>query len=262
MLSTSGEGKPIAHIVGGRKDGKILRINMDADVPDPTGGDDDDLIEMLRAALRETDFTVQDGNLVILPSEETERMYIAGKSGCGKSTLAARYMVDYLRMFPQRRVLLFSRHHEEKAYEGIPHQAIELNDELVDSPIDLNEIKDSLVVFDDTDNLQDKKIKKVLQLLNDDIISNGRKYNIHCLTLAHQLLNYKESRNLLNEANRVVFFNNGTTFHIKNYLTKYAGIDAQMVKKILGLHSRWICISLGYPMYILHEHGAFLLKGS
>lgn len=255
MLSTTA-GEPIARVVGGRRDGKILRLNKDE--PDPHG-DDDDLIEMLRAALKESDFSAQDGQMVILPSMETERMYIAGKSGCGKSTLAARYMADYLRMFPERKIILFSRHTEEKAYEGIPHQAVELNEELVESPIELTEIKDSLVVFDDTDNLQDKKIKKALTLLNDDIISNGRKYNIHCLTLAHQLLNYKESRNLLNEANRVVFFNNGTTYHIKNYLTKYAGVDAQVMKKILGLKSRWTAISLGFPMYILHEHGAFLL---
>lgn len=259
MLSTAGEGEPIAHIRGGRKDGKILRIKKDG--PDATG-DDDDLLEMLRAALRETDFNVLDGEMMILPSIETERMYFAGKSGCGKSTLAARYMRDYLRLFPDRKIILFSRHTGEKAYEEIPHQAIELNDELVESPIELSEIKDSLVVFDDTDNLQDRKIKKALQLLNDDIISNGRKYNIHCLTLAHQLLNYKESRNLLNEANRVIFFNNGTTYHIKNYLTKYAGVDAQMMRKILGLKTRWTCISLGYPMYILHEHGAFLLNSS
>ena len=254
MLSTT-SGYPIARISGGKKNGKFLRIS-----DDEPEFEENDLLALIQHAMKETDFKVPDGELIIIPSIETERMYIAGKSGCGKSTIAARYMVEYLKMFPDRRVILFSRHHEEKAYENIPHTAIELNDELVESPIDLTEIKNSLIVFDDTDNLQDKRIKKALQALNDDIISNGRKYNIHCLTLAHQLLNYKESRNLLNEANRVVFFNNGTTYHIKNYLTKYAGIDAQLMRKILGLKSRWTLISLGYPMYILHEHGAFLIN--
>lgn len=256
MFSTT-TGTPIARISGGKKNGKFLRITDEE--PSFEG---DDLMAMIQAAMREADFKVPDGELIITPSVETERMYIAGKSGCGKSTIAARYMIEYLRMFPDRRIFLFSRHREEKAYEGIPHQAIELTEELADSPIDLTEIKNALIVFDDTDNLQDKRIKKALQLLNDDIISNGRKYNIHCLTLAHQLLNYKESRNLLNEANRVVFFNNGTTYHIKNYLTRYAGVDAQMMRKILGLKSRWTLISLGYPMYILHDHGAFLINGS
>ena len=256
MFSTT-TGTPIARISGGRKNGKFLRIsNEESDF------ESDDLLAMIQSAMREAEFKVSDGELIITPSIETERMYIAGKSGCGKSTIAARYMVEYLKMFPDRRIFLFSRHREEKAYEDIPHQAIELNDELAESPIELTEIKNALIVFDDTDNLQDKRIKKALQLLNDDIISNGRKYNIHCLTLAHQLLNYKESRNLLNEANRVVFFNNGTTYHIKNYLQKYAGIDVQMMRKILALKSRWTLISLGYPMYILHDHGAFLINGS
>ena len=256
MFNTT-TGTPIARISGGRKNGKFLRISDEES--DFSG---DDLLAMIQSAMRVAEFKVPDGELIITPSIETERMYIAGKSGCGKSTIAARYMMEYLKIFPDRRVLLFSRHKEEKAYEGIPHQAIELNDELVESPIELTEIKNALIVFDDTDNLQDKRIKKALQLLNDDIISNGRKYNIHCLTLAHQLLNYKESRNLLNEANRVVFFNNGTTYHIKNYLQKYAGIDSSLMRKILALKSRWTLISLGYPMYILHDHGAFLINGS
>lgn len=256
MLSTT-SGYPIARIKGGRKNEKFLRISDD--VPEDEG---DDLLSMIRHAMSATDFKVPDGELIVTPSVETERIYIAGKSGCGKSTMAARYMAEYLKMFPDRRIILFSRHTAEPAYEEIPHQAIELNEELLEQPIELKEIENALVVFDDTDNLQDRRIKKALQLLNDDIISNGRKYNIHCLTLAHQLLNYKESRNLLNEANRVIFFNNGTTFHIKNYLTKYAGVDAQMVRKILGLKSRWTLVSLGYPMYILHEHGAFLLNSS
>lgn len=250
-------GTPIARISGGRKNGKFLRLTEEE--PEV---EEDDILSILRSAMREADFKVPDGEMIITPSVETERMYIAGKSGCGKSTIAARYMGEYLKIFPDRRIFLFSRHTEEKAYEDIPHQAIELTDELLEAPIELTEIKDALIVFDDTDNLQDKRIKKALQLLNDDIISNGRKYNIHCLTLAHQLLNYKESRNLLNEANRVVFFNNGTTYHIKNYLAKYAGIDAQMTRKILALKSRWTLVSLGYPMYILYDHGAFLLHGS
>lgn len=206
-----------------------------------------------------------DAIMIPLPTEETERVFIAGKSGSGKSTWAAMYMCEYLRMFPKRRIILLSRHAGERAYQKIKHSAIplgifEADDKKDEAPeIELEDIKDSLVVFDDCDNLQNKNVATAMKRLNDDIISNGRKYNIHCLTLAHQLMNYVATRNILNEANRVVFFNTGANYHIERYLREYAGLKKNAIKKICALQSRWSCLSYSMPMYILHEHGIFII---
>jgi hypothetical protein len=193
---------------------------------------------------------------------QTERMYIAGKSGSGKSWLACFYMLEYLRIHPANKIVLFSRHEEEKTYQHIPHVAIKLDDEFAKEPIDVKVLKDCLVVFDDCDNIQDKKILTAIRRLNDDLISNGRKYGTTVLTLAHQLMDYSRTRNLLNEANRVVFFNSGSSYHIKRYLKVYAGMDTKQIEKVVAIKSRWTCISHSIPGYVLHETGAFIIRHS
>lgn len=209
----------------------------------------------------------------IIPSCDSERVFIAGKSGSGKSTLAALYMYEYLRMFPKRRIFLVSRHDNEKAYQNIPHTALPLTlfqkpekpkkdapeEEYV--PIELEELRDSLIVFDDCDNLQDKWQDLGVRKLNDDIISNGRKYNIHCVTLAHQIMNWQKTRNLLLEANKIIFFPAGAAKHIRTFLTTYGGLEPDAVKKIMALasKSRWVMLGNIVPQYIVHEHGAYVL---
>ena len=72
------------------------------------------------------EFSTDSGTLVVLPDPMSERVYIAGKSGSGKSCLAALYMNEYIRMFPDRRVYLVSRHEDEKTYAAVPHEVIPL----------------------------------------------------------------------------------------------------------------------------------------
>lgn len=200
-----------------------------------------------------------DCSMTIIPSNETERIFIAGKSGVGKSTVAARYMMEYCLKFPDRKVILFSRHDDDPAFKDVKHMAIALDPEIVLEPPQLEHLKDALVVFDDCDNLQDKDISKAINKLNGDIISNGRKFNIHTLYLAHMICNGGPTRAILNEANRVVFFLAGSVYHSDRWLKVYAGVDNATRKRILGLPSRWVCISTGYPMYCLYDKGAFII---
>jgi hypothetical protein len=210
------------------------------------------------------EFSMEQGTMVILPDPQSERIFIAGKSGSGKSCLAALYMNEYLRMFPDRHVFLVSRHEGEKAYAQVPHEVLPLDDfeeaEKGERVYELEDLKDSLIVFDDCDNVQNKRIQEGVKLLSDDLISNGRKYNIHVVWLNHQLMDYSRTRNLLNEANKVIFFNSGSNYHIQQYLTRYVGLNKQQIEVVLALRSRWTMVSLTLPMYIMYEHGAFLLR--
>jgi hypothetical protein len=80
------------------------------------------------------------------------------------------------------------------------------------------------------------------------------------LITSHLMSNYRETRRVLNEATTVVFFpRSGSTHQIKKFLTTYAGLEKDMIKKILKLPSRWVALYKTYPMFILHERGAFML---
>jgi len=251
MLSYK-KGIPIASVLTRAEHDRLIRL---AEIPDHFNGRSKVLKNLTY------DIRIDDGQVVPLPSKDTERIYIAGKSGSGKSYLASQYMKEYRRIFPDRKIYLFSRHQDEKTYNDIQHIAIELNEELIEDPIDVSELENSLVVFDDTDNLATKRLNDALKLLNNDLITNGRKYGIHVLTLAHQLLDYQKTRNLLNEANKVVFFNNGSSYHINRYLKTYAGLApdeiADLLRTVKG--SRWTMFHTGNPTYILHQHGASIV---
>lgn len=61
-----------------------------------------------------TDFDINSGTLQPIPyqnydDERTDRIYIAAPSGAGKSTFIALFLMEYKKMFPDNRIILFSR---------------------------------------------------------------------------------------------------------------------------------------------------------
>lgn len=203
---------------------------------------------------------LETGVMVIIPSyPETERIYMTGKQGSGKSTLCALYMMEYSCLFPKRQIFLFTKHEGEKAYKLIKHREILYTSELLQEPLDITLLANSLVVFDDCDNIQDKKIQKNLNALNDDLVTSGRKYGIHVISMSHQMMNYAATRNTINEANKTIWFQSSNKYHVNRYLKVYASLDPKTIQKINSLSSRWICLSNSVPQYVLHEHGIFLV---
>jgi cytidylate kinase len=205
------------------------------------------------------EFEISSGVMIPIPSKESERIFVAGKSGSGKSIFAATYAKEYHLLFPSRKIYIFTKHEKENAYSTINHIEVTCDDELLLSPVDIKILSNSLVIFDDCDHIQDKQIHENVQRLNNDLITTGRKYNIHVMTLCHMLMDYKATRSQLNEANKVVFFNSTSSYHISRYLKMYAGLSKEMIKKIMGIKSRWTMLSVSIPSYVLHEHGIFMI---
>lgn len=278
-LTFGASGTPIAVVSGGKHDSSIIRLSTDQKpecapeiqtaafestletVKNLSKRDRNALLRALAAATCGSKaIEVADGMVIVTPSLESERVLIAGKSGSGKSTIAALYMYEYLRMFPDRRIILISRHDGEKAYARVKHQQLPLESFATDEePLELTDLANSLIVFDDTDNLQDKQIAESVKRLNEDLISNGRKYGIHVVTIVHQLMNYKATRNLILEANKVFVFPAGAAHQVRQFLEKYGGLEPDAIKKIFKLQSRWVMLSQTVPQYVVYEHGAYIV---
>jgi hypothetical protein len=199
------------------------------------------------------------GQFVIRPTKETERVFIAGRAGVGKSSFASMYAREYREMFPKNKMYMVSTHTQEEAYAHFDMTHIPLDETFAESPPTLDDMANSLVIFDDCDNLTDKKLQDAVKRVNSNLIANGRKYGTHVLTLAHQLMDYSRTRHLLIEANRVVFFLGGSAYHNKRFLKEYAGMDKNQSQKILGLRSRWVCLGLTMPNYFISENEVSLL---
>ena len=217
---------------------------------------------------KNVELKLNDGKLIPLPNnvltEEGERVYIAAPSGAGKTTYARNYIKEFKRMFPKiKDLIVFSRSTEDKALDDLKPMRIKLDEDLVNNPIEIESLSNSIVLFDDVDTIQNKKVKDAVISLRDDINQCGRKYNIYCISTAHQLTNYKSSRELLNESNSVTFFpRSGSAYGIKYFLKNYCGLGKNEIEKIMSLPSRWITIVKRYPNYVLYENGAYLLYDS
>jgi len=190
---------------------------------------------------------------------DRECIYIAGPSGSGKSTYAANYLKQYKKAYPDNPIILFSRKPEDPVLDKLKPMRIMIDEDLLDDPITLDELRDSAVVFDDIDTIADKQLLAYIQHLRDDILEVARSYHTTCICTSHQITNYKATRVLLNEATSIVFFpKSGSSHGIKYCLKQYCGIsDKKDLKKILNLPSRWVCLNKTYPMHVLYSFGAY-----
>ena len=207
------------------------------------------------------EFRLSAGKMVVLPDKQSERVFVAGASGSGKSFWTASYMREYMEMFPARRIFLFSTHDGEKAYEPLEHHAVALDETFAETPLTLDALSDSLCVFDDCDALQDRKLSKAVEALNLDLINNGRKYNIHVVTLSHVLMGYSKTRCQLIEANRVVLYPGGNDYHAKRWMKIYGGIPDKWGRAILEEKTRWVCFDMRMPRSFVTENAVVLIRG-
>lgn len=208
-----------------------------------------------------------DGKFVQLPrkvkgEKQRDNLFIAGASGSGKSYYTANYAEEYTKMYPDNKIYLFSRVLDDERLDNIEKlQRIVINDELIDDPIMTEELANSLVIFDDIDTIKNEELKNEIMHMRQDILEIGRHPNIYCISTAHMLTNYKETRSLLNESNEVIFFPKSSgTKQIKYFLQSHAGMGSKDIKKVFNLKSRWVMLSKNYPQFILSEKSIYLVS--
>jgi hypothetical protein len=265
------EGRPIARIIGGKKDGKLLFLDEH----------DDDSKHMFDLGIKSLKFlekdiksiltkeddeiVIRDGKLRPIPlvdTRETQRdvLYISGPAGSGKSTYAAEYIKEFKKIFPKADIFLFSIKESDKVLDQFKPHRIMLNDELLENPINPKELAHSLVIFDDIDTISNKKLLNEVRRLRDSILEVGRSLMTYCITTTHNLTAGTHTRMQLLESTAVTFYPKmGDAFHIMRFLKEYAGLDKKKIATIMSLKSRWVTIYKRAPNYCLYEHGAFLL---
>ena len=240
--------RKIAKIKGGQHNGKfiyILEIPLDE-----------------HADTKPQEIKITDGKLQPLPNKTVvEKIYVTAKSNAGKSTFVGKWLGEALKMFKDDELYIFSPINSDVELDKYGPIRIALDMDLLIDPIGAEELENSIVVFDDTDTVRNPHLRMALSDFRDELLETGRHFNIRLLITSHVMMNYKLTRRILNEATAVCFFPKcGNIYHIKRYLTKYVGLEKNQIKKIMRLPSRWICIYLTYPMYILHERGAFIVS--
>lgn len=194
--------------------------------------------------------------------DKTERAYISGPTDSGKSYFVRKYMEQLRKVYPNRKIYLFSDVEEDEEIDKIPNLIrVHLDEDLIKKkPIRPETLKNSIVLFDDIDSIQNPKLYKVIAALRDSLLRRGRHEDISVICTNHLLTNYKDTRIILNECNTITFFpRSGGTDAIKYTLKKYGGLSSKQIQTVMSLPSRWIMLYKCYPNFILYEKGVYLL---
>lgn len=193
--------------------------------------------------------------------EQRTIMYIAGMSGSGKSYLARNVIENYRRLFPKRKVYLISHLKKESTgtleeCEGGPLDRIN-PETLVVSPLSIEEVPECLIVLDDWETFEDKKIMDAIYKTIATIVSEGRHTSTSLLVCAHKLTDYSRTRLILSESHIIVVYPKGATpKHIENLLTNYVGVSKKVIQRLRRSGSRWLAFYKKYPVICVGERFA------
>lgn len=195
------------------------------------------------------------GTFQLIPNfnKEREVIVISGPSGAGKTYLAKQYLRKYKKLNPNNKIILYAN----KPFDDfdLDYKKGSLEGGEVDK-LKVNDFKDSVLVFDDAENItHDKEIQDRLMKFLEELMNVGRTLNITLLIITHVLMNYRFSRNMLMEANRVAMFpTSGMRYQYEQFLKKYVGLNNKQIKDILDTNSRWLVLDKEAPISLLDKN--------
>jgi hypothetical protein len=189
--------------------------------------------------------------------EQVDRIYVCGESGVGKSSFVREYVIKFLGQYPKATCLLFSSKNEDKQLDDIPAIIrVKIDDDIHINPYTLAEIssntKPTLCIFDDCEDFPNKKINKEIERLRDEVMRNGRSNGIYSIFIHHNPTDYKATRNMIFEANKVVIFPRRSGRGTYNYLLdKKLLISKEHIDMINTLKSTYVIICKQIPKCII-----------
>lgn len=206
-----------------------------------------------------------DETFQLIPNNKKERSCHAvfGQAGSGKSFWCCNYIKEYIKVHPKRPIYLFTTITSDigclKDIKKI--KIIQLTEEFANDNIGVEELKESLCLFDDIDNIRDKQLKKKLFQTLNDCLQVGRKFEIDVLITFHVATAGNDTKIILNECNSISF--NYKTFGnraLKYLLDSYLGLDKKQIERVKKLDGRMITVLKTYPKLVLSEKELYILE--
>lgn len=198
-----------------------------------------------------------------MPHKANERqiLYITGASGSGKSYYVNKYGNEYAKKFKNNPIFLFSSVQDDTSLKIPRMKRVRLDDEFLRTDLTASDFKNTLVIFDDTDVINNKAILKKVNGILDTLLQTGRHHGTSVIYTSHTACNGGQTKVILNEAHSVTIYPSGLGGRsIKYLLDQYFGLDKEQIRKIKRLPSRWVTILKTYPMVVLYEKGAYVLN--
>lgn len=201
----------------------------------------------------------------VIPNTDSRRevIWCCGQSGSGKSYQAKCFAENYHKLYPDRDIYLISKLKEDETLDSADAPIQRLDPETAVEKLQVNNMYECCVIFDDYDTVGPKKLALQLQTLMEDIATMGRRHGkqgcITMLCLSHNITNYRKTRLLLNECHKYIVFPLSSSYHQLRYLLRsYVGLDKDDIRSLRKM-GRWVMISRGFPSYLVSAQQAKLL---
>ena len=201
----------------------------------------------------------------LIPDPETERqiLYITGSSGSGKSYFTKKYCREFARIFPKRPIILISSVDKDESVDDIKNlKRLKLKSkEFLEEDFAIDDFKDCLVIFDDTDCITDKKLRTKVNGILGMILETGRHTNTYCIYTSHLATAGNDTKRILNESHSITFFPRTMGGRMMKYLCEgYLGLDKKEINHLKNVASRSITVMKTYPKTIVGDKDIFLLS--
>jgi hypothetical protein len=242
-------GRPIARIEGGKLDKNKVYLSTEPN-------DNEYIKEFTNLELN------NDSKFQQIPSDNNrEILYIVGASGSGKTTYATNYIKELRKVKKDIPLYIFSTLQDD--YKELEPNRIKMDEGLINDPIQAEELKDSIVIFDDVDCISDKNIKKSVWYTLTQCLEIGRHYNVYVVMTNHIACGGESTKKILNESYSITFFpQSGSSGNLMTLLKNHCGLSKKDIEKIKTLKTRWCTIYKHYPQCIMSERNLYLLHNS
>ena len=200
----------------------------------------------------------------LIPNPETERqiLYITGSSGSGKSFFTKKYCREFARVFPKRPIILISSVDKDESVDDIKNlKRLKLKSpEFLEEDFAIDDFKECLVIFDDTDCITDKKLRTKVNGILGMILETGRHTNTYCIYTSHLATAGNDTKRILNESHSITFFPKTAGNRMLKYLCdNYLGLDKKEIDYLKKIPSRSVTVMKTYPKTIVGDKNIFLL---
>lgn len=179
--------------------------------------------------------------------DQVDRLYLAGVPGCHKSTFIRAYVVAWLRKYPRHKIWLFSSKSSDSALDDLPIERVTLDDDICENQMDLSELAvttPSLCIFDDIQDFPSGRVTKEVGRLRDQILRTGRSKGIFCVYVHHDPCAYKETKDQLFLATKVIIFPKTNGRGLYDYLmSKHLHLKKKTMEMINNLRSNYVCVN-------------------
>ena len=200
MLNLNKVGRPLCKVEKGKYNGYIVSVS------DQQPNEEEDNEELIKEFKRLK--IPNDSRFQHMPDTTREReiLYITGCSGSGKSTYTRKFIEQLKKAKKDIPIYLFSALPDDESLDSVKPLRIQLDESLIEDPIDIKEFADSVVLFDDIDVIPDKKIREAVYEIMNMGLEIGRHYKINMVITNHLPTNGRDTRRILNEASSFTYF--------------------------------------------------------